>query len=126
MYRITCPSKDLLCQLLDLNLFENKKLSFLPDPILNIYKFKINNEDNFLFNNIQKKNYFIAAGRLTKQKNFLYLINEFHKFSKKNENFNLLIFGEGEKYYELKNEIINNNLMDRVYLMGYSKIFIII
>ena len=55
MYRITCPSKDLLCQLLDLNLFENKKLSFLPDPILNIYKFKINNEDNFLFNNIQKK-----------------------------------------------------------------------
>ena len=29
------------------------------------------------------KKYFIAVGRLTKQKNFNYLINEFHFFCKK-------------------------------------------
>ena len=49
---------------------------------------------------IYKKKLFYSCWKLTKQKNFLYLINEFHEFSKKNENFNLLIFGEGEKYYE--------------------------
>ena len=41
--------------------------------------------------------YFIAAGRLTKQKNFIYLIDEFNSFLKDHPNNNLLIFGEGEQ-----------------------------
>ena len=36
-------------------------------------------------------------GRLTKQKNFSYLINEFSDFLKVNDNFILLILGEGEE-----------------------------
>ena len=43
-----------------------------------------------------KNKYFISVGRLTKQKNFDYLINEFKKFKDKNPNYDLLIFGEGE------------------------------
>ena len=65
--------------------------------------------------NLHKKNFFISAGRLTKQKNFSYLIKEFKKFSEKNINFDLLIFGKGEEHDHL-NDLINNlKLSDRVF-----------
>ena len=47
-------------------------------------------------NNIEKKsikeNRLITVGRLTKQKNFLYLIDEFEKFAKVNSKFNFSPF----------------------------------
>jgi glycosyltransferase involved in cell wall biosynthesis len=60
------------------------------------------------------------VGRLTKQKNFSYLINEFSRFAKINNNFNLLIFGEGEERKNLMQLIAKYNLKQRVYLMGHS------
>ena len=42
------------------------------------------------------KDFFIAVGRLTKQKNFIYLISEFKKFLNIYPNEKLLIFGDGE------------------------------
>ena len=67
-----------------------------------------------------ERKYFISAGRLTKQKNFEYLINEFKKFKNKNPNYNLLIFGEGELKQKLQNKINKEDLKDHVFLMGYS------
>ena len=43
-----------------------------------------------------KKKLLSSVGRLTKQKNFEYLIEEFRKFSKEKPDYRLLIFGEGE------------------------------
>jgi glycosyltransferase involved in cell wall biosynthesis len=45
---------------------------------------------------------FLAAGRLTKQKNFHYLINEFSKFYLENNKSRLVIFGDGEEFNNLK------------------------
>ena len=66
------------------------------------------------------KDYFIAVGRLTKQKNFLYLIKEFNKFVKKNPEENLLIFGEGELKNRLNREIIKHDLSNNIKLIGYT------
>ena len=44
-----------------------------------------------------EKSIIISAGRLTKQKNFSYLINEFSKFCQTNPDFILIILGEGEE-----------------------------
>ena len=53
--------------------------------------------------------YFIAVGRLTKQKNFLYLIDEFKSFLKDYPKNNLLIFGEGEQKKKIeKNKIFRS------------------
>ena len=66
-----------------------------------IYKKKGKNNDKFIVN--ENQNFFVAAGRLTKQKNFIYLIKEFKKFCNIYPEEKLIIFGEGE----LKNELVN-------------------
>ena len=55
---------------------------------------KFNNENVNL--ELTKEKYFIAVGRLTRQKKFTYLINEFYNFCQNND-YNLLIFGNGEE-----------------------------
>ena len=63
----------------------------------------------------------LAAGRLTKQKNFIYLLQEFEKFLKIKKDYKLIILGEGEKKSEIQNYIKKNNISDHVYLKGYVK-----
>ncbi len=121
IYKITCPSFGLKKQLKDLNILPEDKIIFLADPIIDIKLFKkklskIKNEID-LFN---KRKFFISVGRLTKQKNHSYLINEFKNFSMKNKEFELLIFGEGEDKKKLENLIKKNNLENNIKLMGYS------
>lgn len=120
IYKITCPSNDLKSQLMNLNIFEKNKIHFSADPILRIKEFrekilKINKKDL-----IFKKKYFISVGRLTRQKNFKYLINEFKIFSDKNKDIDLLIFGEGEEKNFLAKLIKKNKLENRIRLMGYT------
>ena len=63
----------------------------------------------------------LAAGRLTKQKNFLYLLQEFENFLEIKKDYKLIILGEGEKKSEIQNYIKKNNISDHVYLKGYVK-----
>ncbi len=77
---------------------------------------KINNN-----NEVVDTKTILAAGRLTKQKNFLYLLQEFEKFLKIKKDYKLIILGEGEKKSEIQNYIKKNNISDHVYLKGYVK-----
>jgi glycosyltransferase involved in cell wall biosynthesis len=123
--KITCPTKDLIEQLKELKIFQNENIVYLPDAIINIKDFISQLKNNFDENIKNKKKYFISVGRLTKQKNFSYLIDEFYEFSKKNSEIDLLIFGEGEEKNNLIRLIKKKNLLKRVFLMGYtSKIYL--
>lgn len=82
IYRVTCPSLDLKSQILQYKLFDTKKVFFLADPIINISEFKKIKNNLIDFSKI-KKNFFISVGRLTRQKNFIYLLEEFYFFKKK-------------------------------------------
>ena len=117
--KITCPSKDLMLQLYNQKVFLKEKLYFLPDPILNLKEILKKKRESINEYDYKKK-YFISVGRLTKQKNFDYLINEFKSFCDNNADYNLLIFGEGELKDELKNKINKYHLTDNVFLMGHS------
>ena len=108
-------------QLIQNNIFQEKKILFLPDPIIRVEEYlKKINKKNLNLEKIDSK-YFISVGRLTKQKNFKYLINEFKEFNNLNENYNLLIFGNGEEEKTLTALIKNLNLSKKVFLMGYSE-----
>lgn len=124
IFMITCPSKDLVNQIKRVFVFDDHKIHFLPDPIICLEEFRKKNKKLFNLKNeiISSKEYFISIGRLTKQKNFQYLIHEFSSFRKLNPKFNLLIFGEGEERNKLKEIIENYNLKDTIFLMGYSDI----
>ena len=115
---VTCPTKDLLEQIKEAKIFNNQKVLFLPDAIININTMnrKINNN-----NEVVGTKTILAAGRLTKQKNFLYLLHEFEKFLEIKKDYKLIILGEGEKKSEIQNYIKKNNISEHVYLKGYVK-----
>ncbi len=121
IYKVTTPTKSLLNYLEKENIFKKEKLFFLPDAMINLKNFlysKVNNKNVDL--ELTKEKYFIAVGRLTKQKNFKYLIDEFHNFCNKNNDYNLLIFGNGEEKRRLFYQIQRKKLSNKIFLMGFS------
>ena len=72
----------------------------LYDPIISTKEIllkELKNKDKKL----DFKKTFVSIGRLSKQKNFLFLISNFKKFNSEKK-YNLLILGEGEEYQKLQ------------------------
>lgn len=115
---ITCPSKQLLEKLIDDKIFLREKIYFLPDAIFQIKDliYQKKNYNNLSFP--KKKKIILSIGRLTKQKNFSYLINEFSTFSKNNEDFLLYILGDGEEKNKLIKLIKEKDMEKKVFLIG--------
>ena len=121
LHMITCPTDDLKKYLINSKVFKENKIINLYDPVINIEDFlKKKNENNHDFLDSKNDTFFIAAGRLTKQKNFIYLIKEFEKFCNNYPKEKLLIFGEGELKNKLIKEIKKRDLTNNVKLAGYS------
>lgn len=118
--KITFPTKETYENFKKLKITDDKKLFVLYDPILNtneILKKKTKK-------NIDSKNeygdYFLCIGRLTKQKNFHFLIECFKEISKFNNNFKVLILGNGEEEKVLTNLIKKYNLQNNIHLLGFK------
>ena len=122
IYKITCPTNELKLNLVKNKIFYKEKVFLLPDAIIDISKFQSQIADKKikLPGNGEKK-VILAAGRLTRQKNFIYLIQEFMEFLKLNNNFILIILGDGEEKTKLQNFIKINKLETKVYLLGHVK-----
>ena len=118
IFKVTCPSEDLKKQLTLKRIFKQDEIFFLPDPIIKVSEFK---KDFTESNELSKRKYFISAGRLTHQKNFNYLIDEFYEFTKINFDYDLYIFGEGEDRLKLQKQIDKKKINDRIFLKGYTK-----
>ena len=67
------------------------------------------------------KNYLIAIGRLTYQKNYEFLINSFYHFQKDIKNCNLVILGQGPDKKMIENQINDLKLDKKIKLFGYKK-----
>jgi len=120
LYMVTSPSIELMNKLVKMNLFDKSKISFLPDAIIDIKHFIFQKKSEIKnFKKFDQKRLIFAAGRLTKQKNFSYLIDEFSTFIKSNDEFVLVILGDGEERNRLKKKIIEKKLEKHVYLIGH-------
>ena len=93
------------------------EIYLLRDPI--IFVKEINNKQKKYKNHQPEDNIYISIGRLTKQKNFLFLLKCFKKIVDKNKNNQLYILGYGEDYYMLEDYIKKNNLEKNIFLEGY-------
>ena len=120
LYSIFTPTlltKDLL---LKNKIFSKDKIFLLRDPIVEISKIsKLKKEKiNDLANGTK---YVISIGRLTKQKNFPFLIKSFSKLRKKIKEIKLVIIGSGEEELKLLSLITEYKLEKYVILMKYKK-----
>jgi len=106
-------------RILKTKIFENRILSLIRDPIIdhdNINKLKKEKIEK----NLLKKKYFLAIGRLTNQKNFLFLVKCLQKILEK-KNLLFVILGEGKERIKIENYINKFNLSKNVILPGYKK-----
>ena len=115
IHKITFPTMETLNHFKRLNITDPNKLELLYDPIIIVKSKKKKIENNLKF-----KDYYLAIGRLTRQKNFLFLLKCFKILSKINPNIKLIILGEGEQRSLLEKFILNNELKDNVSLPGYK------
>ncbi len=122
LYRITCPTDELKKDLIENNIFDIEKIETLPDAIINIQDFKIKKIIDKDSSNIEiNHNYFLAAGRFTKQKNFIYLIKEFKSFCLENPDEKLLIIGDGEEKDKMIEEIRKQNLSNNIFIINFTE-----
>ena len=117
IHLITCPTNETNNYLKSLNLCDEKKLKILFDPIIHVSKInkKIKEEID------HEGDFYISIGRLTYQKNFLFLIKCFKELIKKYPRIKLFIIGEGEKFNILNNFIKTNKLSNNIVLLGHKK-----
>ncbi len=118
LYRITCPTSSTKKLLLDKNIFQEKKIFVLEDPVFKISDIRRLKKD---YSVNEKKNNLIAVGRLTAQKNFKLLINGFSRVQKDFPSYSLKIIGSGEKDQELKELIKKLSLEKKVNIIPFSE-----
>ena len=114
LHKITCPTNELLKKISGLNIFDKQKIHYLQDAILNLD----NKRKEFPKLQTNQNKIILAAGRLTKQKNFNYLIAEYNKFSKYYDGYDLIILGDGEEKKSIQKLIKSLGLNNKVYLKG--------
>ena len=117
IYLVTCPTLETYNYIKQLNIVSESRLKILYDPIIVVHKInkKKNEKINIDFE------YFLAIGRLTRQKNFLFLCKSFGKILSKHLNSTLLIAGEGEEFNKTNDYIKKNNLQQNIQLIGYKE-----
>jgi len=114
IYMVTCPTLNTLNYIKQQNIVKDSKIKLLYDPIINIREINKKKTEKIEFSN-----YFLAVGRLTKQKNFKFLLEAFRDLIKHDNQLKLLIAGEGEEKKELNDFIKRNDLSNNVILLGY-------
>ena len=119
IYLVTCPSKETLDNLKKLNIFENKKLVVLYDPIINVSTISKKKKKKIDIN--LESNFFLNIGRLTNQKNQIILIKLFNRLAKKEIHQKLFIIGTGENKNYLLQKIKKFNLQNKIFLLGHKK-----
>ena len=120
LYKIFTPTEITKKMLIKNGVFREDQIFLLRDPIISIKNLntlktkKI--DDNFEF-----ENYILSIGRLTKQKNFQFLIKAYAFVKQEITNLpKLLIIGEGEERNYLTKKIRENKLEKDVFLLGYK------
>jgi len=113
---VTCPTIATYNHLLSLNIVPQSKLKILYDPIINVSEINTKKKEELNFKN---ENFDLAVGRLTKQKNFNFLVNCYSKLVKEFPDIKLLIIGNGEERQDLQKKINKLNLESNIELLPF-------
>ena len=120
IYKIICPSNETRDLLIEKKIFKKEKMNVIKDPHISPSQIiKLKNEEN---NQKKKsKNNILAIGRLTKQKNYIFLLEVFNKLLGLKNDLKLTIIGEGEDREIIENKIRSLGIESHVKLEGFQK-----
>ena len=121
IYRVFSPSTYTKDILIKKKIFSQNIINVVNEPILDIQNIKKKQKTSTNKYLTADKEYVLSIGRLTKQKNFKFLINGFDKILKQDPKINLLICGDGEEKKNLEKEIKRLDRNDNIHLIGYQK-----
>ncbi len=119
IYIVTAPTKITYDILINSGIFDKKKVRLLRDPIIECReieekkKYKLDTE-------IKENEFYLSIGRLTKQKNFGFLIKVFAKYVNDLKIKKLFIIGRGEEEENLQNLIKKYKMEDNIFLLGFK------
>ena len=120
IFKVICPSQELKNIFLKDKIFDEKQLVIIEDSHLVVKKINILQKQKLEDDFFKKGEILISIGRLTKQKNYSFLIKNFKIISERYKNLKLLIIGDGENKYDIINLIESLNLTNNVKLIDYS------
>ena len=121
IHKVCCPTVATKNYLIEKKIFNEERIFVLRDPILEISKInKKKNKPTNLEHKLGKKKYLLSVGRITKQKNYFFLIECFSNLLKKYPDYNLVIVGDGEDKKRLKEFIHNKELDEKVHLLSFQ------
>ncbi len=121
VHLITTPTEATLNDLTNQKIVERKKILVLRDPIIVSKDIILKKNSNFTDGEIPLNEYFISIGRLSKQKNFFFLIKNMKDYLIRNDTKKLIIIGEGEDKKKLLNLIDEYKLEKQIFLLGFKK-----
>jgi glycosyltransferase involved in cell wall biosynthesis len=123
LYKVFCPTNFTKNYMIKSDIFSKSKIFLVRDPIINVKETNKSKKLDIVsnFNWLKDKKYIISIGRLTRQKNFTFLINEFSKIVIKHPDLNLIILGDGDEKENLNKLIIKKKLNTKIFLLGNQK-----
>lgn len=121
LYRIVCPTEATKQYLIDQKIFNKDKIFTIKDPIVNISLINDRKREEVNLDFVKNQKYILSIGRLTKQKNFLFLIKCFNEINKKYPDYKLVIIGEGELEFKIKEYINQLNLNSKIIILPFQK-----
>ncbi len=120
LFAITTPTTKTYNMLKQSGIFNEKKIKMLRDPI--IENSEINEKKKIQIDSkLRSINFYLSIGRLTKQKNFNFLVNFFCRNKELLKDKKLAIIGEGEDRAKLERLIKNNKMEEKIYLLGFKE-----
>ena len=117
LFLISCPTHDTKNYMNKINIFDKKKLFVLHDPIVQIKKSY--RSKNKILNEINTQEFLLSVGRLTKQKNHKFLIQNFKDILQIFPKLKLVILGEGQLKAILINQCQKLNIQENVIFKGH-------
>lgn len=116
---VLCPTNATKNNLISQKLFSPNSFLTLYDPVLEISKFNKLKKEN-IPEELRQKKFILNIGRLTNQKNQIFLIKNFKEILKNYPDLNLVILGEGELENKLKRVTKELNIYNKIFFMGYE------
>ena len=120
IYKVISPSEELKKVFLDNKIFNDEQVKVIEDPHLIVKKINRLKKHEIKDNFFDENKILIAIGRMTKQKNYSFLIKNFKKITLKYTDIKLIIIGDGEEKNYLKNLIKELDIINKVKLIDYE------